>query len=97
MSNRAIYDSPQIAPVEKSLMIMTQGADGKKMVESGNKKQLIERLVDPKEFDLAYLKAFMMTHIMFMDSMQLLDSIIDEFTKFSMDGSKNEPNLVIMR
>lgn len=76
---------------------MTEGADGKKIVQSGNLRQLIDRLVDPKEFDLDYLKAFIMTHTVFMESMSLLNAIIDEFDKCMHENSENSSNLSLLR
>lgn len=76
---------------------MTEGADGRKMVQSGGLRELIDRLVDPKEFDLDFLKAFIMTHTIFMDSMYLLDVVLDEFNKCPKGNTENDSNLVVLR
>ncbi len=77
--------------------MVTEGADGRKIVQSGNLRQLIDRLVDPKEFDLDYLRAFLMTHTMFMDSMQLLDAVIDEYLKFPPGTVEIDSQVVVLR
>ena len=78
------------------MILISNGDNGKSTVQSGHTWDLINRLVDPKEFDLDFLKAFILTHSQFVDSLYLLNSLIEHFDKCFMDNSNNT-NLGILR
>lgn len=97
LSSQVSFNVPKTSIMQKKMIVIAEGADGKKIVQSGNLRQLIDRLVDPTEFDLDFLKAFMMMHTMFMDSLNLLNAIIDEFDKCINGGTDNNSNSSSLR
>ena len=52
-----------------------EGKEGKKIVKSGTPKDLVDRLLDLGAFDLEFVQTFFLCHHLFIDSVQLLNTL----------------------
>ena len=89
LKNEEVPIASKTSSQQKGVIVISEGVHGKKIIQSGHLKELIDRLFDPKEFDLDYLRAFIMTHTIFMGSMNLMDTFINQFSKYVQEPSDN--------
>ncbi|KAJ3218223.1 hypothetical protein HDU67_006332 [Dinochytrium kinnereticum] len=60
-------------------IIFIKGEGGSKRIKGATPEKLVERLVDPTQFDNQFLQVFMLTYKVYMSSRQLMDSIVRIF------------------
>ncbi len=64
---------------EQGDLVLSVSQSGKKTVKSGTLESLVDRLVDPKDYDIEFLQSFILSHQLFVSSFKLLEMLLKRF------------------
>eukprot|EP00833_Pecoramyces_ruminatium_P004945 jgi/Orpsp1_1/1178977/evm.model.c7180000067449.2 len=82
---------------DSGTVIFVQDESGNKQIKAATPKKLVERLTDYSSYDNQFLQAFMLTFRCFMTTAELLELIMNQYTKKVKEANNNNQSPLYFR